>query len=122
MTVSTPLHSRVRDVTDRVRDRSRATRADYVTRMRSAGDVATMRSRLSCTNLAHGFAASSAPDKDALKHLKWPNLAIVTAYNDNSRDYSLAHPAALVETLRNDGTRRRATTGSASKAIEFAAD
>jgi phosphogluconate dehydratase len=40
------------------------------------------RSRLSCGNLAHGFAASSAADKDVLKQLRWPNLAIVTAYND----------------------------------------
>jgi phosphogluconate dehydratase len=40
------------------------------------------RKRLSCTNLAHGFAASAAPDKQALKELRWPNLAIVTAYND----------------------------------------
>jgi phosphogluconate dehydratase len=40
------------------------------------------RARLSCTNLAHGFAASSSGDKDALKDLRWPNLAIITAYND----------------------------------------
>jgi len=32
--------------------------------------------------LAHGFAASPSGDKDALKQLRWPNLAIVTAYND----------------------------------------
>jgi phosphogluconate dehydratase len=40
------------------------------------------RSRLSCGNLAHGFAASTPADKDVLKQLRWPNLAIVTAYND----------------------------------------
>jgi phosphogluconate dehydratase len=82
MTVSTPLDSSVRAVTERIRDRSVSSRSDYLTRMRAAGDPATVRSRLSCTNLAHGFAASSAVDKEALKHLKWPNLAIVTAYND----------------------------------------
>jgi phosphogluconate dehydratase len=32
--------------------------------------------------LAHGFAAASSGDKDALKDLRWPNLAIVSAYND----------------------------------------
>ncbi|MDE2448840.1 MAG: phosphogluconate dehydratase, partial [Gammaproteobacteria bacterium] len=31
---------------------------------------------------AHGFAASADSDKQALKELRWPNLAIVTAYND----------------------------------------
>jgi phosphogluconate dehydratase len=40
------------------------------------------RAQLSCTNLAHGFAASSSGDKEALRQLRWPNLAIVTAYND----------------------------------------
>ena len=77
----TPLHPRVRDVTERIRERSRESRAAYLERMAAqAGEPA--RSRLSCTNLAHGFAASPAPDKDALKGLRWPNLAIVTSYND----------------------------------------
>jgi phosphogluconate dehydratase len=40
------------------------------------------RSKLSCGNLAHGFAAANPADKDVLKQLRWPNLAIVTAYND----------------------------------------
>ncbi len=57
-------------------------RADYLARTKAAHDATTTRSRLSCTNLAHGFAASSEQDKDALKRLQWPNLAIVTSYND----------------------------------------
>jgi phosphogluconate dehydratase len=40
------------------------------------------RAALSCTNLAHGFAASDATDKEALKQMRWPNLAIVSSYND----------------------------------------
>src|SRR6185503_2701164 len=76
------LNARVRDVTERIRDRSRAARAEYLARTRAEAAAATTRSRLSCANLAHGFAASNAPDKDALKQLKWPNVAIVTSYND----------------------------------------
>src|ERR1044072_9684661 len=77
------LNERVRDVTERIRDRSRASRSDYLARTRPEAAAATItRSRLSCTNLAHGFAASTAQDKDALKQLKWPNVAIVTSYND----------------------------------------
>jgi phosphogluconate dehydratase len=78
----TRLHARVRDVTERIRDRSRASRTDYLARTRTEAAATTTRSRLSCTNLAHGFAASTAQDKNALKELKWPNLAIVTSYND----------------------------------------
>jgi phosphogluconate dehydratase len=50
--------------------------------MKAEDGSASTRSRLSCGNLAHGFAASIPADKDALKQLRWPNLAIVTAYND----------------------------------------
>ena len=76
------LHPRVREVTERIRERSRASRAAYLERMsaHTAGEPA--RKHLSCTNLAHGFAASAAPDRQALRELRWPNLAIVTAYND----------------------------------------
>ena len=78
----TPLNSRIRDVTERIRERSRAARGDYLGRMRAASDATATRAKLSCTNLAHGFAASTSQDKDALKRLQWPNLAIVTSYND----------------------------------------
>jgi len=77
-----PLNPRIRDVTERIRERSRAARADYLARTRAARDASATRSRLSCTNFAHGFAASSSQDKDALKRMQWPNLAIVTSYND----------------------------------------
>jgi phosphogluconate dehydratase len=81
-TMTPALHPRVREVTERVRERSRGARAAYLTRMAAQGDRDPARKRLSCTNLAHGFAAATAPDKQALQDLRWPNLAIVTAYND----------------------------------------
>jgi phosphogluconate dehydratase len=76
------LHPRVRAVTERIRERSRESRAAYLERIAAQAANEPARKRLSCTNLAHGFAASAAPDKQALKELRWPNLAIVTAYND----------------------------------------
>jgi phosphogluconate dehydratase len=80
--IAAGLHSRVRDVTERIRERSRVPRAAYLARTRASAAAITTRSRLSCANLAHGFAASTAQDKSALKQLQWPNLAIVTSYND----------------------------------------
>ncbi len=76
-----PLNPRVREVTERIRERSRDTRSAYLERMRAQSN-GPARTRLSCTNLAHGFAAANVPDKEALKALRGPNLAIVTAYND----------------------------------------
>jgi phosphogluconate dehydratase len=80
--LSIPLNGTVLAVTERIRERSRYERTSYLGRMTADAAEVPTRARLSCTNLAHGFAASSAGDKDALKQLRWPNLAIVTAYND----------------------------------------
>src|ERR1700724_2985088 len=82
LTSTTRLNPIVSEVTERVRDRSRRERSEYLARMKAETASASTRSRLSCGNLAHGFAASIPADKDALKQLRWPNLAIVTAYND----------------------------------------
>src|SRR6202021_4053378 len=79
---SRKINVRVREVTERIRDRSRSGRADYLARMEAARQRGSARAGLSCTNLAHGFAASDATDKEALKLMRWPNVAIVSAYND----------------------------------------
>ncbi len=77
-----PLHDRIREVTARIRDRSVPTRADYLARVTAGSEQGVARERLACTNLAHGFAAAEASDKDVLKRLRYPNVGIVSAYND----------------------------------------
>ena len=77
-----PLHDRVRNVTERIRERSAGSRRDYLEQIGQAHSRNATRSSLSCTNLAHGFAASDSIDKEALKQMRWPNLAIVSSYND----------------------------------------
>jgi len=69
-------------VTERIRHRSAASRAGYLARINAAGEDGPLRKGLSCTNLAHGFAASPAGDKEALRQIRWPNVGIVSAYND----------------------------------------
>ncbi|MDX6451775.1 MAG: phosphogluconate dehydratase [Gaiellaceae bacterium] len=72
----------VREVTERVLDRSRAERAAYLERLRRAKSDGPQRRTLSCGNLAHGAAACAIGEKrDLLADVK-PNLAIVSAYND----------------------------------------
>lgn len=69
-------------ITDRIIARSRETRAAYlekVEKMRSKGPA---RKRLGCANLAHGFAACSSFDKEALAEGEAPNLGVVSAYNE----------------------------------------
>src|ERR1700750_573768 len=81
-TLHAQLNPIVIQVTERVRDRSRRERSEYLARMQAETAANSTRSKLSCGNLAYGFAASSPADKDVLKQLRWPNIAIVTAYND----------------------------------------
>jgi phosphogluconate dehydratase len=75
------LHPVVDRVTDRIVERSRALRADYLARMDAARQSAPARARLSCGNLAHGFAAAGE-DKLRLRGGPAPNIGIVTSYND----------------------------------------
>jgi phosphogluconate dehydratase len=76
------LHPTVAAVTDRIRRRSAATRAAYLARLEQARRNGPVRKDLSCANLAHAFAACEANDKAVLREARWPNIAIVSAYND----------------------------------------
>ncbi len=76
------LHPVVESVTQRIIARSEATRSAYLERLAAAAGRTSNRGRLSCSNLAHVFAGVSGPDKAELRSLRWPNLAIVSAYND----------------------------------------
>jgi phosphogluconate dehydratase len=77
-----PLNVTVAAVTRRLVERSRARRDAYLARIDAARREGPHRRRLSCGNLAHGFAGCAALDKPALRAGQAPNLAIVTAYND----------------------------------------
>ena len=72
----------VEKVTLRITERSQQTRTAYLNRVLAAGSEGPARGKLSCSNLAHGFAASGAADKSALSGNITPNVAIVSAYND----------------------------------------
>lgn len=76
------MHPTVDKVTQRIIERSRASRQDYLNRMNELKAQSPHRSSLSCGNLAHGFAACSQGDKDTLKFMNKANVAMVTAYND----------------------------------------
>ena len=75
------LHPEIAAVTDRVIDRSRATRTAYLDLIDREREAGVHRPTLACGNLAHGFAASGE-DKPAIRGGAAMNLAIVTAYND----------------------------------------
>lgn len=76
------IHPTLELVTERIEKRSELSRAEYVARMQRAAHDGPARNGLTCSNLAHGFAASSRKDKAQLSGTVVPNIAIVSAYND----------------------------------------
>ena len=77
-----PLNETVRAVTERIVERSRPTRERYLDRLDAQVEQGVHRSKLSCGNLAHGFAACGIEAKAKLTGEDVPNLGIITAYND----------------------------------------
>ena len=70
------------DITERIAERSEDSRRAYMKRIDTMRRQGPQRGSLSCSNLAHGFAACSEPDKQALKLTEAANIGIVSAYND----------------------------------------
>lgn len=75
-------HPTVRDVTDRIRARSRDTRSTYLTRLAEIRARDRGSDRMGCANVAHAVAGIPANDKFKVVAERAPNLGIVTAYND----------------------------------------
>ena len=75
------IHPLVADVTDRIRQRSSDSRGAWLERTRATRTSGPARARHGCANLAHGFAGAGA-DRDTLRAKPWPDIAIVSAYND----------------------------------------
>ena len=77
-----PVHAAIAAVTARITARSTPSRNAYLRQIDAAKHDGVQRSALSCTNLAHGFAAFPAHDKLVLKQQKQPSIAIISSYND----------------------------------------
>jgi len=76
------MHITIEQVTDRIKKRSLQSRKAYLARIRAAADHGPSRGSLSCSNLAHGFAACGQPEKQALSGNVVSNIGIISAYND----------------------------------------
>ncbi|MEM1262895.1 MAG: phosphogluconate dehydratase [Pseudomonadota bacterium] len=76
------MNPTVRAVTERITQRSRASRQAYLDKIGAAISDDGPRKQLSCSNLAHGIAANTPAEKKALAKSETANVAIVSAYND----------------------------------------
>ncbi|HEX7639681.1 MAG TPA: phosphogluconate dehydratase [Burkholderiaceae bacterium] len=81
-TATPPLNATVAAVTERIRRRSAASRADYLGHVDALRTRTRGPERLGCANVAHAFAGMPANDKLRVVAERAPHIGIVTAYND----------------------------------------
>ena len=107
-----PTDPRILAVTDRIRERSRDSRRAYLDKIDRAADEGPARAHLSCSNLAHAYAATG-PDKAMLAAENAPNLGIITAYNDmlSAHQPFEEYPALIREAARAAGATAQVAGG-----------
>jgi phosphogluconate dehydratase len=93
------LHPVVVNVTQRIRQRSAATRSAYLEALRQAGERDAGAQRMGCANVAHAFAAMPGADKLRVVAERGVNIGIVNAYNDMlSAHAPLQHYPDIIKT------------------------
>jgi phosphogluconate dehydratase len=107
------LHPVVARVTDRIRERSAASRSDYLRKIDEMAARDRGSDRLGCANVAHAFAALPSDEKFKVVAERAPNIGIVTAYNDMlSAHATYANfPAILKDEARRNGATAQVASG-----------
>ena len=76
-----PINKVISEVTNRIVQRSRDSRSQYLDNMQEQLNSGPRRAHLTCGNQAHAYASTSK-DKTSLSRTSNGNIGIVTAYND----------------------------------------
>ena len=100
-------HPTVRDVTERIRARSRDLRSAYLQRLSEMRQRDRGSDRMGCANVAHAVASFAASDKIKVVAERAPNIGIVTAYNDMLSAH--APYATYPDILKHEARRLGAT-------------
>lgn len=100
-----PVTETISAVTEKIIARSKASRKRYLDKIDAAVANTPKRKALGCANIAHGFAACTAQDKNALRNGSGPNLGIITAYNDmlSAHQPFETYPQMIREAARQAG-------------------
>ena len=99
------MKTAVVEVTQRIRERSAATRTAYLARVDADANRPRGSERMGCANVAHAFAALPANDKLRVVAQRAPNIAVVTAYNDmlSAHQPYESFPAVIRDEARQHG-------------------
>ena len=100
-------------VTDRIRQRSAATRGRYLDGLDALAGRKLGVERMGCANIAHAVAAMPANDKLRIVAEKAPHLAIVTAYNDmlSAHQPYEGYPALIRDEAHRQGATAQVAGG-----------
>ncbi|NVK57878.1 MAG: phosphogluconate dehydratase [Alteromonadaceae bacterium] len=100
------MNTQVNEVTQRIIERSKESRAAYLAKIERAKGQGPHRGVLSCGNLAHGFAACNTGDKSDLRSMTKANIAIVSSYNDmlSAHQPYETYPKIIKDTVREVGS------------------
>ncbi|KAF0815197.1 Phosphogluconate dehydratase [Andreprevotia sp. IGB-42] len=111
---SRPLHPRLNEVTQRIIERSRPSRARYLQRLEAAAAKEPMRKGLACTNQAHAWAAAPENDKIMMREMRQPNIGIVSSYNDmlSAHQPLETFPAIIKAAVREAGATAQYAGGT----------
>ena len=107
------MHPIISNVVSNIEERSKDSRQAYLELIRSRRPEGLVRSRLTEGNLAHVSAGCSATDKIQLLGGNWPNIAVVTAYNDMLSAHAPyeAYPDIIREAARKAGATAQVAGG-----------
>ena len=106
-------------VTQRIRERSAASRKAYLAGVDAMLGRKRGPDRLGCANVAHAFAALPANDKLRVVAQRAPNIAIVSAYNDM---LSAHQPYEAFPALVRDEARRLGATAQVAGGVPAMCD
>lgn len=100
------MHKTVLDVSERIRLRSQKTREQYLSLMQEYAHKGVVRKAISCTNLAHNYAAAPEDEKRIFtQQHRAANIAIISSYNDVLSAHApyKDYPEQLKRTLKKAG-------------------
>ena len=107
------LHPKLHEITQRIIARSKDTRTAYLSVTRANRPDGPARSHLSAGNQAHAYAGCALHDKTILVGAKWPNIGIVTSYNDMLSAHApyANYPDIIKQAARDNGATAQVAGG-----------
>lgn len=103
----------IKQITQRIVERSKESRAEYLAMIDEMRNAPPAPDRLSCSNWAHVVAAESEQDKKAIPAGQGANIGIVTAYNDmlSAHQPFANYPNIIKLTARSQGATAQVSGG-----------